>query len=89
MEVKIYNLDISGFNTLLIPMSKTDIISVGMLLECKQRASEADLTRALNEHPIQKKIQQLLVLNGRKNRRYFSLLILFHYLLLNFRSVPK
>jgi len=33
MEVKIYNLDISGFNTLLIPMSKTDIISVGMFIK--------------------------------------------------------
>jgi predicted Zn-dependent peptidase len=33
MEVKIYNLDINGLNTLLIPMTKTDIISVGMFIK--------------------------------------------------------
>jgi predicted Zn-dependent peptidase len=33
MEVKIYNLNISGLNTLLIPMTKTDIISVGMFIK--------------------------------------------------------
>ena len=33
MEVKIYNLDINGLNTLLIPMTKTDIVSVGMFIK--------------------------------------------------------
>jgi predicted Zn-dependent peptidase len=33
MEVKLYNLNIGGLNTLLIPMDKTDIVSVGMFIK--------------------------------------------------------
>ena len=33
MEVNIYNLEINGLNTLLIPMTKTDIVSVGMFIK--------------------------------------------------------
>jgi len=33
MEVKLYNLNINGLNTLLIPMEKTDIVSVGMFIK--------------------------------------------------------
>ena len=32
MEIKLFNLDISGLNTLLIPMTKTDVVSVGMFI---------------------------------------------------------
>ena len=33
MEVKLYNINISGLNTLLIPMNNTEIISVGMFIK--------------------------------------------------------
>ena len=33
MEVKLYNFNINGLNTLLIPMDKTDIVSVGMFIK--------------------------------------------------------
>jgi len=33
MEVKLYNFNINGLNTLLIPMEKTDIVSVGMFIK--------------------------------------------------------
>jgi zinc protease len=33
MEVNLYNLKINGLNTLLIPMTKTDIVSVGMFIK--------------------------------------------------------
>lgn len=33
MEVKLYNFNINGLNTLLIPMDKTDVVSVGMFIK--------------------------------------------------------
>ena len=30
---KLYNIDINGLNTLLIPMKKTDVVSVGMFIK--------------------------------------------------------
>lgn len=42
MEVNIYNLDINGLNTLLIPMTKTDIVSVGMFIKVGSMNENAD-----------------------------------------------